>query len=185
MKRLFIAVKIDESEKLISVVTDLRKKLEKERIAWVKSADMHITLAFLGDSRNDSVEKIETLLVEAAAPAKPFSIDFTGVSHFSKRGEPRVIYIKAGNCPEIEALRNRLVRLLSEAGLFTDSKPFKAHATAGRVKKITDKELIRKSIASHSDTFIQKQKVNSIILYESILTQPGPVYKILKEVLLK
>ena len=185
MKRLFIAVKIDESQKLISVVTELRKKLEKERIAWAKTADMHITLAFLGDTPNDRVEKIEALLAEAVSPTKPFSIDFTGVSLFSKRGEPRVIYIKAGDCPEIETLRSRLVGSLTDADLFADTKSFKPHATAGRVKKIIDKELIRKSIASHSDTFIQKQEVKSVILYESILTQPGPVYKVLKEILLK
>lgn len=184
MKRLFIAVKIDESEKIVSVITGLRSKLEGERISWVNSADMHITLAFLGNTRNDQVSLIEQAMTEAAARIKPFEIELTGVSLFSKRGDPRVIYFKTAGCPELEDLRSRLVTLLESADLFSDSRAYKPHSSVGRIKKVTDRDLIRKSVASFSDIFIQKQQVNSIILYESILTQSGPVYKVMKEVVL-
>lgn len=184
MKRLFIAVKIDESEKIVSMVTGLRSKLEGERISWVNCADMHITLAFLGNTRNDKVSLIEQVMTEAAAPVKPFEVELTGVSLFSKRGDPRVIYFKTAGCPELEGLRSRLVKLLDSADLFSDSKAYKPHSSVGRIKKVTDRELIRKSVAAFSDTFIQKQQVNTITLYESVLTQSGPVYKVMKEVVL-
>lgn len=184
MKRLFIAVKIDESEKIVSLLTGLRTTLEGERISWVNSADMHITLAFLGNTRNDKVSIIEQVMTEAASTVKPFEIELTGVSLFSKRGDPRVIYFKTAGCPELEGMRSRLAEQLHSTDLYSDTKAYKPHVSAGRIKKVTDRELIRKSVATYSDTFIQKQQVNSVILYESILTQSGPVYKVLKEVLL-
>jgi 2'-5' RNA ligase len=184
MKRLFIAVKIDESEKIISLLTDLRSKLEGERISWVNSKDMHITLAFLGNTRNDKVSLIEQVMTEAAAPVKPFEIELNGVSLFSKRGDPRVIYFRTAGSPELEGMRSRMAEQLQNSDLYSDSKVYKPHVSAGRIKKVTDRDLIRKSVAAFSDTFILKQKVNSVFLYESILTQSGPVYKVLKEVLL-
>lgn len=184
MKRLFIAVKIDENEKMISLLTDLRSRLDGERISWVNSKDMHITLAFLGNTRNDKVTIIEQLMTEAAAPVKPFEIELNGVSLFSKRGDPRVIYFKTAGCPELEGMRSRLAEKLQESGLYADTKAYKPHVSAGRIKRVTDREIIRKSVADFSDTLILNQKVNAVFLYESILTQSGPVYRVLKKVLL-
>jgi 2'-5' RNA ligase len=48
MKRIFIAIKVDPGQNLLKIHTSLKSILGGERINWTDTANIHVTLAFLG-----------------------------------------------------------------------------------------------------------------------------------------
>ncbi|MEZ5069727.1 MAG: 2'-5' RNA ligase family protein [Bacteroidales bacterium] len=56
--RTFLALPLEVPESFRAARTSLRESLAGEKIRWVEPGLMHLTLRFLGDVRNEDLEKI-------------------------------------------------------------------------------------------------------------------------------
>jgi 2'-5' RNA ligase len=64
MKRVFIAVKVDPGGELLRMFSSLKGSLSTENIKWVDHANIHLTLAFLGDTEDESIKTLAGMLKE-------------------------------------------------------------------------------------------------------------------------
>ena len=185
MKRIFIAIDINKNRALTRLVESYKLALKDEKIRWVEPANIHLTLAFLGETDEDQVSKAGKIMREAANNYESFEITFNGTDVFRDISQPRVIWLGIEAPQSLYDLREVICEALKEEGLYRDKKPFRPHLTLGRMKYIANKNVLADILKSSGSYDLPSQTVNELILYESILKPDGPVYRLLREVRLK
>jgi 2'-5' RNA ligase len=185
MKRLFAAVKVTPSEDFLETYSSLKAGLRFARIKWVHPENIHITLKFFGETPEDRIPGINSVLNDIAGRHGPFSFSIANTGIFGSSYNPRVIWF---GIEEAEALRSLAEDVLDEVvplGWERDRQNFVPHLTLGRVKEVKDKRLFQDVIDEHKKTFIQEVSVVDFRLYESILQKDGPVYRVVESFVLK
>jgi 2'-5' RNA ligase len=179
--RLFIALEIPEAAKehLACVMEDLRFKLPRGK--WVNPMDMHITLAFLGETDPDMVALITETLETVAERARSLELYIDKLGAFPNPARASVVW--AGLTEKLEgqiiATESKAERLSAlarnvrkqlagtEPPVDFDPKPFKAHITLGRF--------------DHADCGIIKEttinpfamRLDSLVLFETVWLHGG------------
>jgi 2'-5' RNA ligase len=98
----------------------------------VASANLHVTLAFLGSRPPEQVEQIRPLLAAAAGPAP--LIELRGPEQRPPRGRARLFALPAIS-PGTELIQSQLSdALVAEALYEPEKRPFWPHVTVARVR---------------------------------------------------
>jgi 2'-5' RNA ligase len=184
MKRLFVAIHIQPDPGLITLTDTLKNGLRYDKINWVNTAQLHLTLKFIGET-NESIDKIASAMDASVKGIKAFSLEFDKVGIFGSTYDPRVIWIGSEQ-PDVQMnmLGESVLNEMDGIGFMRDRQNFVPHLTIGRIKEISDKSNFQKMIKSQARQVFQKTEVSKIILYESILRREGPLYKELYTVIL-
>lgn len=177
MKRIFIAVKVVITAEMEMLMASLRSFLGNENIRWVDIQNIHITLAFLGDTPAAKISPLTLMIKEKCTGFGNFNFTLAGTGIFRNFRDPRIIWAGINPQEDLIRLRTLITECLNTAGLDFDGKPFVPHLTLGRLKTIRDIENLRRVLDTFRDTEFQNVGVNEVILFESILNQAGPTYK--------
>lgn len=185
MKRLFCAVKITPTYQIENALHALQEALYRERINWVDPANMHITLKFFGDTPGEQLEKIITRLNDASGQIEAFSFDVSGCGSFGPPKAPRVIWLGISGSEGFKKLYHKINKNLQYLGYEADRKEFTPHLTLGRIKIISQQNLLKQLLRSYKDTHFGHFHVEAFQLYQSILRPEGPEYKVVEQFSLK
>ena len=177
MKRIFIAVKIEPEETLLRLIASFKQALKNDSIKWTDLSNMHVTLVFIGDTPENKVKEIDTILKDYCSGSGEFEMVISGAGVFGSSHDPRVLWAGVVDSEKMNALRKLLSKKLSEGDTEIEKRPFNPHLTLGRIKKIRDRDNLDMLLDEFRDEVIQRVKVSEIILYESILRSEGPIYK--------
>jgi RNA 2',3'-cyclic 3'-phosphodiesterase len=179
MKRIFVAIKIDPGKALLNLLTSMQKALSKESIKWTETENLHLTLAFLGDTEESVIKKLSVAMKERCHGYGNFELILRGTGVFKSLNDPRVIWTGIEPSEMLSGL-NLLVRQSIEAsGIVLENRPFKPHLTLGRIRSINTNSGLEELIQNNTGIELQRIYVSEIILYESILLKTGAVYKTL------
>lgn len=177
MKRVFIAVKVDPHDALLRMISTLQSLLAAEKIKWVDPVNIHITLAFLGDTEEKKIKTIAGMLKECCSGSEEFDFMLAGAGAFKNYRDPRVIWAGIKSPEKLYALEKKITEGLRSTGLVIEERQFKPHLTLGRVKSVSDTENLKTVLERYRDNQIQIVHVSEVVLYESILMRTGPLYK--------
>lgn len=177
MKRTFIAVKINADAVLKKMVSDLKNELRESSVKWTDPANLHLTLAFLGDTEDNKIPAISLMLDEKCRGFGKFNFVLRGTGVFKNLKDPKVIWAGIDKPEKLNTIRERIVSGLKDAGIETEDRPFSPHLTLGRIKHLTDREKLKILLLKYHTSDIQDVMVEEVILYESILHQQGPEYR--------
>jgi 2'-5' RNA ligase len=177
MKRLFIAIKVFPDGELLRMVSSLKSLLGNEKIKWVDPANIHITLAFLGDTDEKKIKILTDMLQKICSGFHEFEFELAGAGVFKNFREPRVIWVGIRSVEMLTKLYNLINEGLQSAGFETDGRDFRPHLTLGRIKSVNNTETLKAALGKYREVEFQKVEVKEVILFESILLQRGPVYK--------
>lgn len=104
-------------------------------IAWVRPANLHWTLRFLGEIRDEDAQPAAAAAREAAAAHAPFDLALGSAGAFPSAERARVLWLGVGEGAEaLGALAASLDRALAARGFVPADKPFSPHLTLGRVR---------------------------------------------------
>lgn len=177
MKRIFIAIKVEPEGTLLNLFSSLRSKTEKDNIKWTKVDNVHITLAFLGDTEENVIMLITQMLNKICTGFTPFELKMKGTGVFRNFSDPRIIWTGIEHSDILLKLNKIILNGLKDLNIDLGDKPFNPHLTLGRVKHLNDKNSFKAIMEQFQNMDIQTVPVNEVILYESILLPEGPVYK--------
>jgi 2'-5' RNA ligase len=180
LKRAFIAIDIPLEPGIIEQINKLKSDFINEKIKWVKPYHYHITLQFLGNVENSDIQHINESLDEVSCNFSGFSLELTEFGVFKNLGNPRVLWIGFRTCEELAKLKNAVENEMNRFGFEKSNKAFSPHLTIARIKMIKQVEKLKQLIDTYKGRILQVIDVNEIILYESILRQEGPEYKVIK-----
>ena len=108
MKRIFIAVKVDPGQTLIRIHASLKSVLGGEKINWTDLANMHLTLAFLGDTEDELIKVVSIMLKQVCTGFGGFRFNLTGAGVFKNWHDPRVIWAGMNQAKSSRSLTKRL-----------------------------------------------------------------------------
>tara|TARA_Y100000310_G_scaffold272068_1_gene286845 strand:+ start:245 stop:775 length:531 start_codon:yes stop_codon:yes gene_type:complete len=166
--RIFVAIDFESIQEYLS---ELIKEIDISGINFVSS--YHLTLKFLGDVKFKKIEDIKKKLKEVKFSSFEITLDGWGV--FPDEKKPRVVWIGLKEEDKLIELNAKINDKLGSE--FLDDYSYKPHLTIGRVKGVDSKlfdQINKVKIES------KKVKVDSFILYESVLDNPV-VYNVLEK----
>ncbi|HMK60356.1 MAG TPA: RNA 2',3'-cyclic phosphodiesterase [Dissulfurispiraceae bacterium] len=174
--RSFIAIEIPESVRV--ALKDVIKimAVDSGGVRWVQPANIHLTLKFLGEVRDDIVPEIACRLELIGKNHSPFEIEASGAGAFPSLRDPNVIWVGLGRSGQLEALVEDIEKSLAEIGFQREHKSFSPHLTIGRVKEKRGINSIIKMLATYNETFFGSIEVREILLMKSILKASGAEY---------
>jgi 2'-5' RNA ligase len=177
MKRTFIAVKIDVSDELRNTILALKSGLKEENIKWVDLTNLHITLAFIGDTEKQMIKSIGSMLNNEFEGSGIIEFSLTGFGLFQNINNPRIIYSAIENPEKLIRAHENIKKGLSELNIVLEEREFNPHLTIGRIKDLVDKSNLQKLVHTFAGKNLQTVSVSEIMYYESVLLPTGPIYK--------
>lgn len=179
MKRIFIAVKVNPEGELLRMFSTLKATLDSEKIKWVDTANIHLTLSFLGDIEEKRIGILSRILSDSCSWFGDFDINLTGTGIFKNLRDPKVLWVGIRSAEKLIQLNEIISEGLKINGFKIEERKFIPHLTLGRVKSVSNTENLKSVLEKYRDQQLQIVHVNEVILFESILMQSGPLYKAL------
>jgi 2'-5' RNA ligase len=100
---------------------------------WVDPAQLHLTLAFLGEQPEDSIASLAQIAASAAAASGPLRLKLGQPGSFGPRRSPRVLWVGLeGEVARLLALQSALHAGLHAAGVVREEREFRPHITLAR-----------------------------------------------------
>ena len=150
----------------------------RDGVAWVRAANLHFTLRFLGDLESARLEAARHALVAAAAApdSAPFRVRLGGAGAFPGPARARVLWlgVNEGAAP-LALLAGRVEAALVREGFPRADRPFTPHLTLGRPR---DPDGTAEAVARFlAAVFPQAEfAVGEIVLVSSALAAGGSIY---------
>jgi 2'-5' RNA ligase len=177
LKRIFIAVKIVPGPTLLKIIHSLKAVLANDKINWVNPDNIHLTLAFLGDTEEERIKALSIMLKRVCTGFGDLDFKLVGTGIFRDFRDPRVLWAGIEGYEKLLQLNDVIKTGLNDTGFHIEERPFKPHITIGRIKFLKNPESLKSALAMYKDNFIQDVRVEEVILYQSILRPEGPFYK--------
>ena len=174
--RTFICIEIPEAVK--ERIADLQRELKEidARVSWVKPANIHLTVKFLGPVTPSRIAGIRQAVERAAGSCNPFEIEVAGTGCFPTPRNPKVLWVGLSQVPnQLQQLQQTIEGELAGAGFPREPKRFSPHLTIGRVRSPRGaSEVAERLIASAFDA--QTFSATEVIVMRSDLKPSGSVY---------
>jgi RNA 2',3'-cyclic 3'-phosphodiesterase len=188
--RAFIAVGLPEGLK--KELAELEAQLKKNSppvVKWVDPNSIHITLKFLGEVSEDSIDELMLAIEESSQGMSPFKLEVSEVGAFPSLDRVQVIWVGVkGEIEKIAQLQKRIESNTEQLGFPHESRAFNPHLTLGRVRneaKPNDRQRIGKLLAHTTFAALHNVEVNAVTLMKSQLTNTGAIYTCIGSVKLK
>jgi len=154
----------------------LKESLSGEKIKWIETGILHLTLFFLGDTDEKLIPVISEKLKRLSVEFTPFELEFEGIGIFKNLRDPRIIWIGTRKNDVIRKLKSRIDDELFRLGFEGEKREYKPHLTIGRAKWIRNRSILEEIVKFYKDCKIQRAEIKEMIYYESILKSEGPEY---------
>ncbi|HID26125.1 MAG TPA: RNA 2',3'-cyclic phosphodiesterase [Thermoplasmata archaeon] len=181
--RGFIAIDIKCSPSILGFINDLKKT--PVQLKMVEPENIHLTLKFLGDTKEKIIPDIEELMKQSTEDIPPFEVNLQGAGVFPNKNYITIIWIGMEKKQELTFIAEKLDELLQNLGYKKERRPFSPHVTVARVKRIKEKNALLSLLEEYRETDFGKLKVDSIKLKKSDLTPKGPIYTTIREIKLR
>jgi 2'-5' RNA ligase len=183
--RCFIAIDIDENNRtaLGDLQQQLKSKVDVKRsdVKWVKPGNIHLTLKFLGEIKDEQVVDVCNIVKEVAGRHNSFELWIESVGHFGGRSA-RVLWVGTGEGREkLLELQKDLEQELASAGWPAEKRAYSGHLTLCRVRNPKAGFKLVQVVEQYKDFKVGDMPADSIKVFQSELTPAGPIYTILGE----
>ena len=179
--RAFVAIRVDAAvERAIDdFIAQLRA--HNDGIRWVSSANLHLTLKFLGPSVPiEQIDRICAELEPIAAATIQFALEASGVGAFPDLRRPNVLWIGLRS----EALKDLATRVdyaATRCGFSREQRAFNPHLTIGRMKRRRLDRKTRAALEAANNRDFGASTIREMTLYRSITGAGGPTYEALSK----
>ena len=178
--RVFIA--IDINEEVRKALGDLQEQLrsgadvKKSDVKWVNPENIHLTLKFLGEIKEEKVVEVCNIVRDVASRHRNFELDIQSVGCVGGRSA-RVLWVGAGaGNDNLLQLQKDLDEQLALAGWPQDTREFTGHLTLCRIRKPAAGIKLAQMTEDYRDFKLGVVLADSVLVYQSQLRPTGPVY---------
>jgi 2'-5' RNA ligase len=158
----------------------LRERPGGDAVRWVRAANLHVTLRFLGEIARERVGELVAGVAAEAAPIAPLRLRLAAARLFPSARRPRVVALGIEPEAPLLALAAAVERGVRSAGFAPDARRFRPHLTLGRIPPRADFPRVTAADTPDADAF----DVRELLLLRSDLHPDGARYTALDRVAL-
>jgi 2'-5' RNA ligase len=170
--RAFVAVRFDSEveRKIGAFIADEQRS--GDGLSWVRPANLHLTLRFLGDAAETRlVADLATELSAAVSGYGTFTVRLRGLGVFPDLQRPRVFWVGLDS-PRLVPLAASVETAARRCGFAPERRPFEPHLTLARIRRGRVSGRVRHIVERHTGSDFGVSEIDRLILYRSHL-QPG------------
>jgi 2'-5' RNA ligase len=133
--RTFVCIEVPAS--IRARIEALQRALRQSDvpISWVKPANIHLTIKFLGDVAASRMDDVRGAVERACAGLPPFEVTVAGTGCFPSARSPRVLWVGLNPvADELRRLHSNIEAALEREGFAREAKRFSPHLTIARVR---------------------------------------------------
>ena len=188
--RLFIGipVSLQTANALAQCVETLARRAaasggnNARELRWVAPASYHITLKFLGWTRDDAVPAICDRVAAAIAGTPPLKLRTAKLGAFPSLDKATVLWAGIEDGAALIELAAKIDAATTALGFAADTRPFHPHVTLARTRET---RALRELVLPMSEQMFSETKASGVILYESETKSLGSVYKEISRIAFK
>jgi len=172
--RLFLAIPL--SSEHIHNISGLSKSSEIKGVRWTKEENLHITLLFLSNIREEDLSSLISKLKDLEKN-ESFNLEFENLI-FAPPGQipPRMIWLKLKNSAFFDRLAINAYHLSKAFTKIDQPRRNSIHITLARLKPYANWKKV-----NLSNFKLETIRVKKIELISSTLTPQGPIYSKMAE----
>ena len=178
--RGFIAVEIPINNMIKTIHNEIAKL--PTNIKLVELENIHITLKFLGETKEEHIELIRQIMENTMEKMKPYSIQLKGTGVFPNHNYIKIIWIGIEQAELLSIISSSLNSQLVKLGYKKEKRGFNPHLTIARVKSAKGKDQLIHLIEKYKDIIFDEVLIDCILLKKSTLTPQGPIYETITKV---
>ena len=151
-------------------------------IRWVAPVNYHVTIKFLGQTREAALAALVDALVAAAAGTPRITLHCARLGAFPSLDKSNVLWAGVADEPALAQLATRVEDACTALGFTADKRPFHPHVTLGRVRETRP---LREVVLPLAEQMFGDTRIDSITLFESETKSSGSVYREVRKILFK
>jgi len=178
--RVFIAIDIEK--KVLEAITKLQQQLQRKAkvnekfVKWVEPENMHLTLKFLGEIKDNELVETCKITEKVAQKHSRFDLEFKKIGYFGG-ASARVLWVGTEQGSEnLIKLANQLDEQLGEIGFTKETRAFTGHLTLCRIKDFKAGVELAKIVDGLGPFKAGESEVEAVAVYQSELSKTGPTY---------
>lgn len=140
---------------------------------WQTREQLHLTLRFIGEADGREAIAIDDALATIHAP--PFRLELKGTGAFGGRN-PHAIWAGVRSSEPLMHLQRKIESALQRVGMPADPRKFTPHVTLARLRGAPYGRVMD-YLTDHALYASPAFDVGAFILYSSVLTSDGSVYR--------
>lgn len=174
--RTFICIEIPERIKeRIDALQQSLKRVDAQA-SWVKPANIHLTLKFLGGVEAGRLDRVRDAVERASGSTSPFQVTIGGAGCFPSVKSPRVLWVGLAEMPgELLKLHKQIEDSLAREGFPREAKRFSPHLTIARLRAPRNAAQLAEALIEagfEPDSF----EAREVIVMRSDLNPAGSIY---------
>ena len=173
--RLFVALEIPATVR--AVLAEMTEKLRAQTgrgVRWADTANIHLTLKFIGEIEASKQSEIEAALAAVRRP-DPVPVVFRAIGYI-RHPLPRVFAAGVEPGVDLRGLVNDVERALVPLGIPAESREFFPHLTLARLKAAEDAPLLRSAAQKAGGAEFGRAVYHEFDLMQSSLRPQGALY---------
>lgn len=173
--RVFVAMEIPEDVRAAvgALITKLQPMCRAAR--WVRVAGMHVTLKFIGEVPEETVERVKAEL-RGVRSAAPVDVNFRGVGFFPSAKRPRVFWAGIEASANLAPMAAEIERRLETLGIAREHREFHPHLTLARFESQDGVPQLCEELEKLAPFEFGAVHTGEFHLYRSELKRGGAVY---------
>lgn len=177
-KRLFVGVRISvATANAIAACAELLARRARDagiELKWMPPVNYHVTVKFLGWTRDDAAGAVRDALVKACEGVAPFELRAGRLGAFASLDKATVLWAGVGDAPALSELAARLEQAMVAVGYPREDHAFHGHITMARLK---EPKAIRELVLPMAEQVFSTTRVSGVTLFESETKSSGSVYR--------
>jgi 2'-5' RNA ligase len=182
--RLFVALEIpsavrDHLAALIKELGALDPPASGRKVRWVRPANLHVTLKFIGEVPPARLNAIGDAL-STVRSEQPAELRFRGLGFFPSERRPRVLWAGVEASPTLVSLAVDVDECLEKPGVERERRPFTPHLTLARFEPPGVSEKLGGGVRENVTRDFGVLRTGEFHLIESKLKPSGAEYTTLQ-----
>ncbi len=175
-KKLFVGVRVSvaTANALSGAVETLARRAKDAGadIRWVAPASYHVTLKYLGWTREAAIAALCDAIAAAVSGAPRLTFRTTRLGGFPSLDKATVVW--AGVEGDVAALHARIEGAVTGLGFAAETRPFHPHVTLGRLRET---RALKEVVLPLSEQMFSETRVDAVTLFESEMKSGSSTYK--------
>ena len=181
MLRTFIAVDFPTEiiTKIARITAYLQSQTPINTLKWIAPENMHLTLKFLGDVREDRISDLTRGLQEALHAQPTFNITIEGLGMYPNASQPRVVWLGIKDKGNLKQIHHELVKVLRDFDPDPEKRAFSPHLTIARIRQNVSRDVVQQvgeTLSQFKVDSLGSFEIQTVQLFKSELTPQGPIY---------